>query len=70
MIAPLDVFKLADGKGGRWIGCAETLPHALLVIRKNGAGKYLVFSHLSQHKEFYELTSQGEVVLLQSLGPS
>ena len=42
MIAPLDVFSVKDGHP-KWLGCAETLPKALMLAARESEGLYFVF---------------------------
>jgi hypothetical protein len=60
MIPPLDVLVLRKQEPV-WLGCAETLVSALELGRKNGTGRYLVFSHEMGHKTLYVVNTEGAV---------
>lgn len=59
MIARLDVF--VRHKKPEWLGCAETLETALELVRKTGPGSYFVFSQTTEHKDYYEMNSEGVI---------
>jgi hypothetical protein len=63
VIAPLDIFAVEkNGAGiGIWLSSAETLNHALDLMRKRGAGQYLVYSQETGHKNFYAVDAEGAV---------
>jgi hypothetical protein len=60
MVAPLDVFAVKNGEPN-WLGCAESLPQAMELLRNTGSGSYLVFSQQTGHKNFYEVSTEGVV---------
>lgn len=60
MIPPLDLIALRNEET-IWLCAAETLAQALEIARQRGQGKYIVFSHQTKHKNFYEVTSDGKV---------
>jgi hypothetical protein len=62
MIAPLDVFAV-HGSEPKWLGEAGTLAEAIELIRKTGVGSYFVYSQTTQHKNFYNVSSDGVVSL-------
>jgi hypothetical protein len=66
MVPPLDVFAFDDGEP-QWLGCAETLASALELARKNGTGRYFVFSHQTGHKTMYAVDPQGRIKPITSL---
>jgi hypothetical protein len=63
VIAPLDIFAVEkDETGiGIWLSSAETLNHALDLMRKRGAGQYLVYSQETGHQNFYVVDAKGAV---------
>ena len=60
MIPPLDVFSVKDNVPS-WLGAAESLVHALEMVRKNGAGSYCVFSHQTGNKTMYHVDATGTI---------
>ena len=60
MIPPLDLITVRNGET-IWLCGAESVAQALEIARQRGQGKYLVFSHQTKHKSFYEITSDGEI---------
>ena len=60
MMPPLDVFSIRTNEFS-WLGPAKTLIQALEVIRQNGAGSYLIFSHQTGHKTMYQVDEHGSV---------
>lgn len=67
MIPPLDVFGLKNEEPV-WLGCAETLVSALELARKNGTGRYFVFSHETGHKTMYVVNAEGAIRPVTSFG--
>jgi len=67
-IPPLDVFSIRDDKP-TWLGPAESLEQVLEIIRKNGAGSYLIFSQKTRHKARYEVDTNGAVKPIDSADP-
>ena len=65
MIPPLDLLAIRKNETV-WLCAAETLKHALEIARNRGAGRYIVFSHQTEHKNYYEVTADGEVKPLDS----
>jgi hypothetical protein len=65
MIPPLDLIALRNTESV-WLCAAEDLKQALEIARHRGAGLYMVFSHQTEHKNYYEVTADGEVKLLDS----
>ena len=59
MIPPLDLITVRNGET-IWLCGAESVAQALEIARHRGQGKYLVFSHQTKHKGFYE-TPDGEI---------
>jgi hypothetical protein len=62
MLSGLDVFQF-DGKGPLWIGFAESVAQALDIARRQGMGRYLVFSQQTGHKETFTVDLQGQAHL-------
>jgi len=60
MIPPLDLITIRNGET-IWLCGAESVAQALEIARHRGQGKYVVFSHQTKHKSFYEITSDGEI---------
>jgi hypothetical protein len=60
MIPPLDLITVRNGET-IWLCGAESVAQALEIARRRGQGKYLVFSHQTKQKSFYEITSDGEI---------
>jgi hypothetical protein len=65
MIPPLDLIALRKNETV-WLGSAENLKHALEIARNRGPGRYIVYSHETEHKNYYEVTADGEVKLLDA----
>jgi len=65
MIAPLDVFSVNDDP--KWLGCAETLEKALMMVCVEGVGSYCVFSQETGDKDYYKVDEAGHVCLSDRL---
>ena len=60
MIPPLDLITVRNGET-IWLCGAKSLAQALEIARQRGQGRYLVFSHQTKRKSFYEITPDGEI---------
>ena len=60
MVPPLDIFAATDGQP-QWLGCADTMGHALVFAQRHGEGLYFVFSQETGHKEFYRINKEGAI---------
>jgi hypothetical protein len=65
MIDPIDVFVVRT-IDPEWLGCAETLPRALEMIRESGTGTYFVFSTTTECNDFYIVDPDGELSLVET----
>jgi hypothetical protein len=61
MIPPLDVFSVKLDREPEWLGAAETLGKAVELIRASGPGSYFVFSQQTGHKNFFNVSADGNV---------
>jgi hypothetical protein len=57
MVRPLDVF---EKNGPIWLG-AERIAKAIDLVLNAGPGSYFVFSHQTQQKSFFDVSSDGAV---------
>ena len=60
MMPSLDVLSIRNNES-TWLGPAKTRIQALEVMRQNGAGSYLIFSHQTGHKTMYQVDEHGSV---------
>jgi hypothetical protein len=63
MIDSFDVFAVRIDS--EWLGCAETLPQALEMIRESGEGAYFVFSKATERNILYLLGPDGCLSLIE-----
>lgn len=58
MDATLDIFAPKNGQP-MWLGTAETVQKALVLMVREGKGSYFMFSQTDGQKQFYEVGSNG-----------
>jgi hypothetical protein len=61
MVPALDIFAANDGQA-KWLGCTETLAHAILFLRDAGSGSYFVFTQQTGYKDYYQVSKDGVCV--------
>lgn len=65
MDATLDILAPKNGEP-MWLGTAETIHKALVLIVREGKGSYFMFSQTDGQKQFYEVGSDGTVEHVRS----